>query len=60
MNQKEIDWQFSFAKILKEKSINRLHYETNISSEPFQILSFIIRAQMLCSSLNVNSLLTSP
>ena len=34
MNQKEIDWQLFFAKIFKEKSINRLHYETNITSQP--------------------------
>ena len=35
MNQKEIDWNFFFfAKILNKKSVNRQHYETNITSEP--------------------------
>ena len=28
-------WAKKIAKIFKEKSINRFHYETNITSEPF-------------------------
>ena len=39
MNQKEIDWPNKFANILKEKSVNRRHYETKITSEPFQLVS---------------------
>ena len=34
MNQKEIDWQKKLQKIIKEKSVNRRHYETNITLEP--------------------------
>ena len=35
MNQKEIDWGKKFTKILKKKSVNRRHYETNITSDLF-------------------------
>ena len=34
MNQKEIDCQKNSQKYFKEQSINRMHYETNITSEP--------------------------
>ena len=37
MNQKYNDWQKKLARIFKENSINRRHYETNIASEPFLV-----------------------
>ena len=38
MNLKESDWPKKFAKILKEKSVSRRHFETNITSVPLGCL----------------------
>ena len=40
MNQKKLTGK-KMAKILKEKSVSRRHYETNIISEPFEFLSIV-------------------
>ena len=53
MNQKGIDWQFFFAKFLKEKSVNRRHYESNITLELF------FSSKVLVSDLKSLVLITS-
>ena len=46
------------AKILKGKSINRLHYETNITSEPFAFCDFCGFFLLVRLLLNITKLTT--